>query len=437
MKQGIFWFRRDLRTEDNVGLFHALQECDHVIPVFVFDTTILDRIEDKKDHRVTFIHETLQELHSEFEKYGSSLIVRSGDPQEIIVQLAKEYDVSGVYTNRDYEPYARVRDESMTTALHEIDCEFKTYKDHVVFEPGEILKDNGEPYMVYTPFKNKWLAHFKEEMTREFPSSKNLTKLASLSAGPVMSLEEIGFEQSSIPPDTYNISNEVFHEYKINRDYPNREWGVSRISPYLRFGQVSTREAYRKAMSAGSDHFVSELIWREFFQHVLWYFPNSKRKAIKPLYDTVEWSRNKKHFKQWCEGKTGYPIVDAGMRELNETGYMHNRVRMITASFLCKHLQIDWRWGEEYFAKKLFDYEMASNVGNWQWVAGSGTDTMPYFRIFNPYTQQEKFDPEEEYIARWISEYKTDEYPDPIVDHKEAREKTLEMYKKAVKKKED
>ncbi len=435
MKKAIFWFRRDLRLEDNAGLFHALEDCDQVIPVFVFDTTILDRIEDKQDHRVTFIHDTLQELNVECHKHGSSLIVRLGDPQEVLVNLVKEHDATAVYTNRDYEPYARVRDESMEKILGDIDCEFKTYKDHIIFEPGEILKDNKEPYMVYTPFKNKWLSYFQDEMIQEFPSIDGLSKLAPLPEGPLMGLKEIGFEPSSIKPRDYNLTAEVFNEYKLNRDYPNRALGVSRISPYLRFGQVSTRQAYRRAISAGSDHFVSELIWREFFQHVLWHFPNSKRKAIKPLYDTVEWSRNKEHFKRWCEGTTGYPIVDAGMRELNATGYMHNRVRMITASFLCKHLQIDWRWGEEYFAKKLFDYEMASNVGNWQWVAGSGTDTMPYFRIFNPYTQQEKFDSEGEYITQWIPEYNTGEYPGPIVDHKEAREKTLEMYKRAVKKK--
>jgi len=432
MKKSLFWFRRDLRVKDNAGLFHALQNTDGVIPVFIFDSNILDRIEDKADHRVTFIYETLVDLHKKFQEYGSGLIVKIGDPKEIIPELCREHAVDSVYINRDYEPYARVRDDSLKKTLAKEDIDFVTHKDHLIFEPREVLKDNGDPYMVYTPFKNKWLSHFKEDMISAFPSEKHLKNLLQIDIPTLPTLVDIGFTKSEIQVPEYVLNKKVFNDYKKDRDYPSVKYGTSGISPYLRFGQVSTREAYKKGIKAGADHFVSELIWREFFQHVLWYYPNSKRKAIKSLYDNVAWSKNKKNFQAWCDGKTGYPIVDAGMRELNQTGSMHNRVRMVTASFLCKHLQIDWRWGEEYFAKKLFDYEMASNVGNWQWVAGSGTDTMPYFRIFNPYTQQEKFDQDFIYIKKWIPEYGTDEYPSEIVEHKEAREKTLAMYKKAL-----
>lgn len=424
----IFWFRRDLRLEDNRGLYEALQSGEDVLPVFIFDKNILDEL-PADDARVTFIMKLLEDIQKMLKKHKRSLAVFHGTPEQALKKLIKGHDIKAVYANHDYEPYARKRDKEIEKLLATKDIAFKAFKDHVIFEKDEVVKDDGLPYVMYTPYMKRWKERFKKETLKHYPSEKHLDKIA-VHFYPFLSLGDIGFEKSSIEPVPFDVTPSLIDNYKATRDYPAIE-GTSRLSPYLRFGAVSIRKTVEKAHKSKGDVFLNELIWREFFMQILWHYPETVSKSFRPKYDNIKWSYSEKDFKAWREGKTGYPIVDAGMRQLNATGFMHNRVRMITASFLCKHLLIDWRWGEAYFAEKLLDYEQSSNVGNWQWAAGSGVDAAPYFRIFNPSEQVKKFDKDFAYIKKWVPEFEDIDYK-PIIDHKEARERALRVYKAAL-----
>lgn len=425
----LFWFRRDLRLEDNVGLFHALKSNEEVLPIFIFDETILSQL-PKDDARVTFIHQQLEDIQNQLQAVGKSLAVFFGKPIEVFSKLITENHVETIFTNHDYEPYARKRDLELYHLLKDNDIEFKTSKDQVIFEKSEVVKDDGTPYVVYTPYSNKWKDNFRKNKLIHYKSEELLNKII-IHTYPFLNLEDIGFETSKIEVTPYDISNVLIDNYEATRNFPALN-KTSYLGIYLRFGAVSIRKMVAKALESKNETFLKELIWREFFMQILWHFPQTTQSSFRPKYDTIVWDNNEELFQKWCEGKTGYPFVDAGMRELNTTGHMHNRVRMIVASFLCKHLLIDWRWGETYFATKLLDYEQASNVGNWQWAAGSGVDAAPYFRIFNPTEQIKKFDKDFVYIKKWIPELNTLDYPNPIVDHKEAREKCLRVYKAAV-----
>lgn len=427
----IFWFRRDLRWEDNHGLYKALKSDNPVLPIFIFDPNILEKLPED-DARVSFIYNTLQKLRKRIqEQFGSSLAIYHDEPLKVFKQLTKDYTVKNVFTNHDYEPYAKERDREVEDYLSKQDISFHTFKDQVIFEKDEVVKNDGDPYVVYTPYMKTWKEKFKKTKLTTYGSLELLDNLVEHSRLPNLDLSDIGFKTSSQEIEDYNVSSNLIQNYEATRNFPAKE-STSRLGPHLRFGTVSVREMVKKASAEKNEIFWQELIWREFFMQILWHFPKTVTASFKSKYDNISWRNNEEEFKLWCEGKTGYPLVDAGMRELNNTGFMHNRVRMVTASFLCKHLLIDWRWGEAYFAEKLHDYELASNVGNWQWVAGSGVDAAPYFRIFNPTTQITKFDKDHKYIKKWVPEYQELTYSKPIVDHKFARERCLETYKKAL-----
>lgn len=431
-KVNIFWFRRDLRLNDNVGFKEALKDNLPVLPIFIFDKEILKKL-PKDDARLSFIHSTLQTISKELkDNYDGTIAMFHGNPIEVFENLITEYEVNKVYTNHDYEPYATKRDEKIEKLLTKNTITFKTYKDQVIFEKNEITKADDSPYVVYTPYKNKWKEKFDASTLEEHNSIKHLNNLIKDINLPNLSLSDLGFVKSKISVPKYLVSSNLINHYEETRNFPAIENGTSRLGPHLRFGTVSIREMIKKAIAEENEVFWSELIWREFFMQILWHFPHTKNKAFRPKYDRIEWRNNEIEFEAWKKGETGYPLVDAGMRELNETGYMHNRVRMLVASFLCKHLLIDWRWGETYFAEKLLDYDMSANVGNWQWAAGSGVDAAPYFRIFNPTTQVIKFDKKLEYINTWVKDINELTYPQPIVDHKMARERCLVTYKEAV-----
>ncbi|MDX1277886.1 deoxyribodipyrimidine photo-lyase [Oceanihabitans sediminis] len=427
----IFWFRRDLRLEDNTGLFHALQSANPVLAIFIFDSEILENL-PKEDARVTFIHERLSSISKELKKnYNSSIAIYHGKPVDVFQKLTKEHKLETVFTNHDYEPYAINRDLEISNFLEKQNIGFKTFKDQVIFEKEEIVKKDGKPYLVYTPYMRTWKEAFKLKPIENYDSEslcKNFLEHKSL---PALSLEAIGFKKSNQKIEDYDLSSHLIQNYEATRNFPAKD-STSKLGPHLRFGTVSIRKMMQKAIRETNEIFWQELIWREFFMQILWHFPHTVTNSFKPKYDRIKWRNNEKEFQLWCEGKTGYPLVDAGMRQLNETGFMHNRVRMLVGSFLCKHLLIDWRWGEAYFAEKLHDYEMASNIGNWQWVAGCGVDAAPYFRIFNPTTQIDKFDKKLEYIKKWVPDFQELSYPQPMVDHKEARERCLRVYKEAL-----
>jgi deoxyribodipyrimidine photo-lyase len=422
----VFWFRRDLRLQDNAGLYHALKENKSVVPIFIFDSTILDKLEDKSDRRVEFIHQSLALIQKQLIELGSSLLVFHGNP----VDIFKSIKPKAVYTNHDYEPYALSRDEQVNNILAKNSVEFKTFKDQVIFEKEEVTKDDGKPYTVFTPFSRKWKAKLNAFYLKSYPTEKHFSSFKKLEPLLLPSLEQLGFEEINKPFPERVIKQSVVEQYDKQRNFPAIA-GTTKLSVHLRFGTVSIRKLAQVAKKK-NETWLNELIWRDFYHMILWHFPKVETKAFKPAYDNIEWRNNESEFKVWCEGKTGYPIVDAGMRELNETGFMHNRVRMIVASFLTKHLLIDWRWGEAYFAKKLLDFDLAANNGGWQWAAGSGCDAAPYFRVFNPALQTEKFDSELKYIKHWVPELDTKEYPKPIVDHKVARERVLKVYKEAL-----
>lgn len=422
----VMWLRRDLRLEDNAALYHALKENKNVLPVFIFDTVILNDLEDKEDKRLVFIRESLLHLQEQLTALGSTLLVVQDDP----LHFYKNIQPKAVYTNHDYEPYAITRDEAVQEILKEKGVVVKTYKDHLIFEKDEVVKDNGEPYTIFTPYSKKWKATLNNFYMKSYPTQKYFNNFKVCKPIPIPTLQDIGFKNvDAIFPERV-IKTSVIEKYHKQRDYPAIA-GTTKLSVHLRFGTVSIRKLVQVAKRK-NEVWLNELIWREFYAMILYHFPHVVTRAFRPAYDHITWRNDANQFEQWCEGKTGYPIVDAGMRELNATGFMHNRVRMIVASFLTKHLLIDWRWGEAYFAKKLLDYDLASNNGGWQWAAGSGCDATPYFRVFNPELQTEKFDRDWKYIRTWVPEVDTENYPAPIVEHKTARDRVLKTYKKAL-----
>lgn len=431
MNKTFFWHRRDLRIHDNAGLYKALKSSASVQPIFIFDRNILDLL-PKNDQRILFIYKYVQKLKEAYRKLGSDLWVFYGNPLEILPNLITEKGFDSVYTNRDYEPYALERDKTMFDLLKAKNVEFHGAKDHVIFEKNEVLKDDGKPYTVFTPYSRKWKAKMNDYFLSSYPVEKYFENLNEFKQENVLpTLYEMGFNDVqlfSFPQDL--ASNDLIKNYDLRRNFPSVE-GTSRLSVHLRFGTISIRELARKAYKL-NETFLNELIWRDFYQMIIYHFPHSAKDAFKPTYDKIHWEKNEAHFQAWCKGKTGYPLVDAGMRELNHTGFMHNRVRMVVASFLTKHLLLDWRWGEAYFAEKLMDFELASNVGGWQWAAGCGCDAAPYFRVFNPAAQQEKFDKKFEYIKKWVPEFGTSDYPEPIIEHKFARDRVLDRFKTAL-----
>ena len=430
-EMAIFWFRRDLRLDDNAGLYHALKSGLPVLPVFIFDKDILNHLEDKGDARVTFIYQTVTAIDKELQKLGSSLLVLYDTPENAWRKLLSEYNIKAVYTNHDYEPGAKTRDEIIARLLSQHHISFNTYKDQVIFEKDEIVKDDGKPYTVYTPYNRKWYSKLTPFYLKAYPNKKYFDHFLKTEPFRVPSLKEIGFEKSELEFPAIHYK-ELIPDYAEKRDFPAIK-GTSRIGLHLRFGTVSIRELACTANTFTQKTWLNELIWREFYMMILHHFPQTTDHAFRPEYDRIKWVNNEQQFEAWCNGKTGYPLVDAGMRELNATGYMHNRVRMLVASFLSKHLLIDWRWGERYFARKLLDYELASNVGGWQWSAGCGTDAAPYFRIFSPDAQLKKFDPDLKYIKKWVSEFADfGKYPLPIVDHAFARDRCLKVFKEAL-----
>ena len=425
MKTNIFWFRRDLRLDDNIGLNSALSSGNPVLGIFIFDEDIIENL-PKDDARISFIYQKLEEINKRLNTVNSSLLVIKGKPINVFKNLIKEYEIENLYSNLDYEPYAIDRDKKISDLLKKNKIHHFQYKDQVIFGPTEILKENSLPYTVFTAYKNKWLSKFKQESisTEIFLNFSNFLKIKN--QFPLLS--EIGFLKSKIKVVDFNL--ESIRNYSSQRDYPFLNAGTS-LSVHLRFGTVSIRHVIN-SIPNNETTFLSELIWREFFMQILFHFPYVVNSNFKKKYDEIQWKNDKKDFQNWCDGKTGYPIVDAGMQELKITGYMHNRARMIVAGFLCKHLLIDWRWGERYFSLKLLDYELSSNNGNWQWAAGTGCDSAPYFRIFNPITQQNRFDKDFIYIKRWIKDFDKENYIESIVEHDFARKRALQAYKLAL-----
>ncbi len=426
----ICWLRRDLRLHDNAALYHALKGDHKVLVLFIFDKNILNELPNKKDARVTFIYQTLAKIHEELKEKGSSLLIKFDTPEKAWPEVLNQYHVKAVYTNHDYEPYATKRDDSLAEYLSSEKIPLFTFKDQVIFEKTEVVKPDGKPYSVFTPYYRQWLKKLNEFYIRSYPSEKYLDNLSQTKALSIPPLATIGFEESAqeFPPLSFE---DKLNEYNEKRDFPATD-ATTHLGLHLRFGTVSIRKVVQQALAYKADKWLSELVWREFYMMILWHFPHIIDHAFKPAYDKIAWRNNEEEFKAWSEGRTGYPIVDAGMCQLNKTGFMHNRVRMVVASFLCKHLLIDWRWGEAYFAEKLLDYEQASNVGGWQWACGSGNDAAPYFRVFNPELQLKKFDPKLEYVYRWAPSYQSAIKPIPIVEHTFARDRVLKVFKKAL-----
>ena len=433
MKQNVtlFWHRRDLRLEDNAGAYRALSKHDNVLPIFIFDKNILDALEDKADRRVTFIHREATRLAEELKRLGSTLRVFYGYPDEIFKKLLTEYNVEGVYTNHDYEPYANERDHEIRGLLDAGNIPFRTYKDQCIFEKNEVVKDNGAWYSVFSPYAKKWKANLTDYQLKPYPNKKYFKNYLKHEPVNVPTLESMGFAPKTDHLPAPEVSITIVEKYHETRDIPSIQ-GTTRISMHLRFGTVSIRQLAKLGLTK-NEKWLNELIWRDFYMMILHHNPHVVDSAFKPRYDQVQWRNNEEEFERWCKGETGYPIVDAGMRELNTTGFMHNRVRMITASFLVKHLLIDWRWGEAYFAAKLNDFELSSNNGGWQWASSSGCDAAPYFRVFNPELQTKKFDPKLIYVKKWVPEVNSIRYQQStIVDHKFARERVLKVYKEAL-----
>ncbi len=426
----IHWFRRDLRATDNHGFFRALQDHGEVLPLFIFDTEILSRLEDRADRRVDLIHRALGRLSAELARHGGGLMVERGSPVEVWRRILDTHEVTAVTANHDHEPYACARDTAVAELLAERGIPFRTFKDISIFERGEVVKDDGGPYTVFTPYGRKWRSRFRPEMAAPFPSAEHLHRLHRTAPLPMPSLADIGFLPTDLVEPALTIDPMLLQGYAGTRNTPGIA-GTSRMSAHLRFGTVSVRALVRAALGH-SDTYLNELIWREFFMQVLWHFPHTVDQAFKPAYDRIAWRTDERLFQAWCEGRTGYPLVDAGMRELLATGLMHNRVRMVVSSFLTKHLLHDWRLGEAWFARHLLDFELSSNVGGWQWASGSGCDAAPYFRVFNPTLQLERFDPSLTYVKRWVKEYGTTNYPRPVVVHEEARRLAIATYKAAL-----
>jgi deoxyribodipyrimidine photo-lyase len=428
----VFWFRRDLRSGDNAGFFHALKSGYRVLPVFIFDPGILDRLEERKDRRIEFIAGALGELQETFIRAGSSLAVYHASPVNAFHKLLTEYNIRAVYANHDYEPYALSRDTVVGELLQESGIPFHTFKDQVIFEKNEVLKSDGTPYTVFTPYANAWKKLFTTEAATPYQSQELSGNLLTINPLAIPSVSELGFRNTGYTYSAPEIDAAIIKNYHNTRNFPSLA-GTSRLGPHLRFGTESIRTLVRTALTLNKV-WLNELIWREFFMAILWHFPHVADNSFKRKYDGIVWLNNEEEFGRWCNGTTGFPIVDAGMRELNETGFMHNRVRMITASFLVKDLLIDWRWGEAYFASKLLDYELSSNNGNWQWAAGCGCDAAPYFRVFSPAEQTKKFDPDLSYIKKWLPESASPSYPGPVVDHSLARVRAVQTYREALQK---
>ena len=428
-KISIFWFRRDLRLKDNHGLFQALESGKKVLPIFIFDEDILDLLENKSDKRVDFIVQTLQTLNSFLKSKNKGIKIFKGKPLEIYKKLTENYEIEAVYSNEDYEPYAIKRDQEIADFLASKNINFHQFKDQVIFHKDEIVKADKKPYTVYTPYSKLWLNEFQKIDLQGFPSEKKLDNLLEIPFEE-LKIEDIGFQKTDLAFEVPEADLHIIKTYEETRNFPAVK-GTTQLGVHLRFGTISVRKL-AKIAKENNLTFLKELIWREFFMQILYHFPKVVNHSFKSKYDAIPWENNPEFLEKWKAGKTGFPIVDAGMRELNATGFMHNRVRMITASFLIKHLLTDWRIGEAYFAEKLMDYDLSANNGNWQWCASSGCDAAPYFRIFNPDEQQKKFDPDFKYIKKWIPEFGTKYYPKPIVEHKKAREKVLKVYKEAL-----
>jgi len=427
-KVSVFWFRRDLRLEDNIGLFHALNSGVPILPIFIFDKNILEHFDDKCDKRVDYIHQVLTLINEDLNNIGSSLTTYYSSPLQVFNDIIDKYDLQTVYCNRDYEPAAIKRDIQVYDFLSNQNISFKGYKDQVIFDRNDILKSDGKPYTVYTPYSKIWKAKLNKECYQYYKIDNS--KFYKLPPKPIHSLAELGFEKTDIVFEIPSLNEKLISEYDKYRDYPAMK-KTTELGIALRFGTVSVRHCVSVAIDLNQT-WLNELIWREFFMQILYHFPKVIDSSFKAKYDNIIWRNDEREFELWCQGRTGYPIVDAGMRQLNETGFMHNRVRMVVASFLCKHLLIDWRWGEAYFAQKLNDYDLAANNGNWQWAAGSGCDAAPYFRVFNPTIQTQKFDKSFEYIKEWLPDYGTVDYPQPIVEHSFARDRALKTYAEAV-----
>ncbi len=426
----IFWFRRDLRAEDNEGLARALKSGYRVLPLFIFDTGILDRLEARKDRRIEFIAGALGELQKTFTAAGSSLAVYHASPVDAYRKLLTEFNVRAVYANHDYEPYAVSRDAAVGELLKESAIPFHTFKDQVIFEKNEVLKSDGTPYTVFTPYAKAWKRLLTKEPVTPHPSPDLRSNLLKISPLLIPSVSDLGFLKTGYTYSAPEIDTDIIKNYHNTRNIPSLA-GTSRLGPHLRFGTVCIRKLVSTALTL-NEVWLNELIWREFFMAILWHFPHVAENSFKRKYDSIRWLNNEEEFGRWCNGMTGFPIVDAGMRELNETGFMHNRVRMITAGFLIKDLLIDWRWGEAYFASKLLDYELSSNNGNWQWAAGCGCDAAPYFRVFSPAEQTRKFDPDLSYIKKWVPESASPSYPKPVVDHSLASVRAVLAYRNAL-----
>ena len=424
-KISLFWFRRDLSTADNIGLCRALSSGFPVLPLFIFDPGILLALESRYDRRVDYIQQALHQINYEFKAFGSSLYTFYGTPLSVFEDLAEKYAIQAVFCNHDEEPQAIARDNAVAAFFSRQEIPFRSYKNQVIFERNDILKQDGKPYTVFTPYAKKWKAQFAQISIQ--PETPDFGQLFRQPFKEVHSLADLGFNKTDILFVRPQLPAATISRYAAYRDYPALQQ-TTQLGMALRFGTISIRTC---VSFAWPEHlaWLNELIWREFFMQILYHFPQVTRQAFHAKYERLRWRNNEQEFEKWCEGKTGYPLVDAGMRQLNATGYMHNRVRMITAGFLCKHLLIDWRWGEAYFAKKLNDYDLAANNGNWQWAAGTGCDAAPYFRIFNPLTQAEKFDKKQEYIKKWLPEWGTAAYPEQIVAHAFARERALKTYR--------
>ena len=425
----IFWFRRDLRTNDNHGLAEALKSGLPVKPIFIFDREILDKLDNAQDRRVNLIHQILRNIQSQLKAKGGDLSVFYGKPLEVWEGLLKDENLKAIYCNEDYETYAIQRDEAVAKMAEAQNTSFHQYKDQVIFAKNDVVKDDGKPYTVYTPYSRKWKGLFRPQMCEAYDSA-NLGNLLNFEAETLPTLKSMGFDETETLYPKAELADSMILHYGETRDFPALR-GTSRLGLHLRFGTVSLRGLVKQSLNK-PDKFLNELIWREFYQQILWHFPHVVKQSFKPKYDLIEWRNNPEEFDKWCKGQTGYPIVDAGMRELLATGYMHNRVRMIVASFLTKHLLIDWRWGEAWFARHLLDFDLASNNGGWQWAAGSGVDAAPYFRVFNPTLQTLKFDGKFEYIRKWVPEFDTLSYCKPVVEHELARKRCLEVYQRAV-----
>lgn len=428
----LFWFRRDLRLDDNRGLSAALAGDLPVVPIFIFDTAILDSL-PTSDARVSFIHHQLEKINQTLTEFNAGLLTYYGSVQSAFKTVCSSFQVKSVYCNHDYEPYAIKRDHQVKSWLASRDIEFHTFKDQVIFDKSQVVKDDQTPYTVYTPYMKSWKVLLRQIPDELEPVKPKVSNFLRLTNKPITSLESMGFtgQRPHIPPAMIP-DKQFLRSYQKNRDFPAKN-GTSRLSVHLRFGTISIRKLVKTALEY-SDTWLNELIWREFYMMILWHFPQVVDGCFKPEYNFLPWKNDEREFERWCTGETGYPLVDAGMRELNNTGYMHNRLRMVTASFLSKHLLINWQWGEAYFAEKLLDFELSSNNGGWQWSAGCGCDAAPYFRIFNPGLQAEKFDPESIYIKKWVPEYLDSAYPKPMIDHKFARNRAIETYRETLQK---